>query len=330
MQATFHHDGASGRAKKAIITLGLVLSLCLSGCSGHVRVPNGGFGEPGAGPASTATDPSGIEPTEDVSASLQIDPFDGLDVQFDGVSPFVTVAFNTSKCSQEAQELVQYSLSPDSITTEGYFALNDTVMVYASLQSSWGSSQEYSLATDQKSFTVIDVPQYVTEITPDVDLSRFRKELSDYRASITAWKAGDQRYDGWDFGRYVSSSKPAEHASYFSALKSNAHDKYEPRTNVPDEGYFNRIDVTYSVTISVDTDFYADGKPDDRVTRYFTIYATNIVMYPDGSLGWGGNDPQSLDFNSNADSVSMDDLVKVNLTAKKADYNVDTITGLIK
>lgn len=64
--------------------------------------------------------------------------------------------------------------------------------------------------------------------------------------------------------------------------------------------------------------------------RYFTIYTTNIVQYPDGTIGWGNEDPDSLEFKHTINTKNLENLVNENVTSKKAEYNVTTISELFK
>lgn len=266
---------------------------------------------------------------EDTNNANAIDPFEGLVVDFDGISPFCTVSFNNSRCSEAVQTNVVYSLSPDKTTTEGYFSIGDEVTVYASLRNQYDDTQEYSLSDTSKKYKISDVPQYITEITQDMDLTNFKKEAQDYLESITAFKTGeaigdwigigDQSTNIW--GHYKSSKAPVQDKIYFSALKKSSYSQYPSEKN-----YFNRIDITYSIAIKGEE----ESLNEKYQNRYFTIIAKNIVQYPDGTIGWGKSNPADLDFEHNIDWTNMESLINVNITANKADYNVTDISEHLK
>lgn len=253
---------------------------------------------------------------------VKIDPFDGLSVSFDGISPYCTISFNNSKCSDMAQTYVQYSVSPDKITTDGKFKINETVTVYASLKNGGSNTQtgeRYSLTEESKQYTVKDVPQYITELTADMDLTQLKSEIDDYLTSITAWNAGF--YNPMGVGEaYISHSDLKKANSYFSFLKLNAYDKFSNK----DVDCFNKVDVTYSVKITS----RSWGNPITE-PRYFAIQAKNIVLYPDGKIGWGKNDPSALDFENNYSGSSMSDLENSQLISKKVDYNVSDVSTIL-
>lgn len=278
----------------------------------------------------TITDESGSIVSSELDESpnaVSIDPFDGLTVSFDGISPFCTIAINNSKCSEEVQTNVQYSVSPDKITTEGKFAIGDKVTVYASLlknQSAYSNStepqQEYKLTVTEKNFTVENVPKYITELTADMDLTQLKNELADNLAAFTAWKSGDSVFgDYLDVGRYRSHSDLKLQSCYMSSLKANNYSRFKEERNF---NTFNRIDALYSVRIKRE-----NGK---EYMGYFTLFATNLVQYPDGKIGWGGDDPETLKFENAYSTVSLEDLKNQQITSKKSDFNVTDVTELLK
>lgn len=277
----------------------------------------------------TVTDESGSVVSSDFDGSpnaVLIDPFDGLTVSFDGISPFCTIAINNSKCSEEVQTNVQYSVSPDKITTEGKFAIGDKVTVYASLlknQSAYSNStepqQEYKLTVTEKNFTVENVPKYITELTADMDLTQLKNELADNLAAYTAWKSGNGVFGkSWEAGGYRSHSELKLQSCYMSSLKANNYSRFTEERSF---NTFNRVDVLYSVKIKCD---YKD------FMCYFTLFATNLVQYPDGKIGWGGDDPETLKFENAYSTVSLEDLKNQQITSKKSDFNVTDVTELLK
>ncbi len=252
----------------------------------------------------------------DSDGKISLDPFEGLVVDFDGVSPFCTVSFNNSRCAEEVQLNVEYSTSPDTVTTDGTFSIGEDVTIYALQKNQYDDTQEYSLTETSKTYKVSDVPQYITEITSDMDLTQFKKQANDYLESITAFKVGDYLYD-WDCITYKSNDTPNKNNTYFSVLKLNKYSKFSNELDC-----FNSINITYSIKMT--------AKSEETFNRYFTIIAKNIVQYPDGTIGWGKEDPADLSFEHNIDWTNMDSLINANITSNKADYNVTEISNDFK
>ena len=91
--------------------------------------------------------------SDDFSKKL-IDPFEGLEVQFDGIAPYCTVSFNNSKCSVEVQNYVEYSIDEKEVKTSGYFKNGEEVTVYAFLvHVSLLIYRELSRSTSYRSFS---------------------------------------------------------------------------------------------------------------------------------------------------------------------------------
>ena len=254
-------------------------------------------------------------------AAAQIDPFEGLTVTFEGISPFCTVIINNANCSDLAQEMVEYSVSPDTVTTEGQFALGESVTIYASLRSSSGYTSEtqptYALTQTEKAWKVENVPEYLTSIPEELDLSDFLQEEQDYLTSITAWTQNDRPFEVGENGlfKFKSFSDLNLESAYFSSMKKSAYSKYQN----------DCIVLNYSIRITA-----ARKNKESTEVRHIAVLAKNIVRYPDGSLGWGIDDPAALDFEYDWNATGQKDLIAKHITAARADYNVTEITARIK
>ncbi len=254
--------------------------------------------------------------------STPIDPFEDLIVEFDGISPYCTISFNNSQCSEEVQKYVDYSIEKYDVTTIGrQFKIDEEVTVYAFLKNGqYPEVSEFCLTSDTKEYKVENVPEYITEITDDMDLSQLKTEINDYLDSITAFTAGNT---AMGVNKYHSHTSPLLENIYFSALKLNSYNKFNGEYDC-----FNKINLLYSTTITSKGNFF--GSDDGDYNRYFTICAKNIVQYPNGKIAWGKNDPNTLSFENNVNSENMESLVNSNITAIKTDYNVTDITSILK
>lgn len=251
-------------------------------------------------------------PTTTEPKTVMLDAFEGLIVDFDGVSPYCTIAFNNSKCSKEVQENIEYSLSPEIITSEGYFSIGDNVTVYASVRMNYSNDTQYSLKAESKSYSVKDVPAYITEITDEMDLSQLYREAQDYLEAMTAFSVDD--YMPFDLsGHFKSKGTPESGNEYFTTLKINKYNLFYPDRDV---NFFNAYCFTYHIAVTNTDDETYDG--------YFEIYAPNLVIFPDKHIGWGEDDPNSLKF-KDVYSSTMESLINDYFTALKADYNVTQI-----
>lgn len=251
---------------------------------------------------------------------IPLDPFEGLIVEFDGISPFCTISFNNVGCSEDVQLNVEYSVDPNEIvTTEKHFKINEKVTVYATLKNQNADEAEFYLTSTEKECIVENVPEYITEITDDMDLSELKSEIKDYFDSITAFTTGGEALGIY---YYYSHTPPILGEIYFSTLKINSYNKFNN-----DYDCFNKINVFYSTTI---TRKHPYGHDDGDYNRYFTICAKNIIRYPDGTIAWGKDDPNSLSFENNVNGENMESLINSNITSIKADYNVTEVTNILQ
>lgn len=242
-----------------------------------------------------------------------IDPFDGLSVEFGGVSPFCSVAFDESKCSDVVQNNVQFSLEPDKITIDNKYKKGDTVTVYASLRNVYSEEVTYSIYPTSKTYKVEDVPEYLTSLD-DTDLSKLETELADKLTAYTAWSQGHIALDVYE---YISHSDLQRTAVYFSSLKTNQYSNL----GTYDYPHFNCLDFVYSVKI---LDRY-----NNQNVRSFTLQAKNLVKYPDGTIGWGEKDPLSLDFQDGI-ANNQNDLVNEQVFSNSAGYNISKVENIFQ
>ncbi len=85
-----------------------------------------------------------------------IDPFEGLVLEYDGISPNAKVSFNTSACDDFVKNNVNFKASSN------YYANGDKVNVTISYSESKASENGIVFVQEEKSFDVSGVPQYLT------------------------------------------------------------------------------------------------------------------------------------------------------------------------
>lgn len=302
--------------------IAIIMMLSFSSCSDSERENVVFAGEENNEQAERTTDSQ----TNDTVSGTAIDPFNGLSVSFEGASPFCTILINNSKCSEDVQNDVVYSLEKDTITTEGSFSAGDTVTLYASLRSYYGVpyNSELSLISDENTYVVSGVDEYITDFSQDLKTEQLLAQEQDYLASITSWTKSDKRpLDIGEYHHYFDSYSNLKLESvYFCSLKTSSYSKYKNGLD-----YFNKFVFNYSINISAKSEVYGDIITE---VRHISVFAKNIVLSPDGNIGWGINDPAALDFEYNWNATGQNDLIAENITSLRADYNVAEITELIK
>lgn len=247
------------------------------------------------------------EETEE-SQVKYLDAFSNLEVSFAGISPYCEVIINTSSCPQDVQQYVEYSTDKES------YANGEKVIVTAQVNPYY--TDQYAIKKVNESFEVSGMPEYITSVE-GVDLTEVKKELNDAITSnvAAAIKHGQEGYLvssllGNDVSCQLQSVNSVDAADiYFSSLKPNRRSTHE--------GYYNMLSFTYKVSY---TGIYDSG------TFYSCITAVNIVRYPDGTIKWGSENSDDLDFIEDSAQGSIENCVTTLIMCNKDNYNISKVT----
>lgn len=230
-----------------------------------------------------------------------IDPFEGLEVQFDGASPYLTIGLNNSKCRQEVQDYVTFTCEQE------FFANGDVVTVKAEYNINNLNELGLTIEIDEKTYEVSGFPEYVNDISK-IDTSVLDKEIQEYMDAhyldmsggfgmvMDIMGAGISGAYGFD--KFINSEVEE---TYLCVRKPNKLDKDE------DYNFYYKV---YKNTYSLEGDHTEE--------IYVCIYVKNIVSYTDGTLKY------ESELRHNADE-SKEDAFYEGISVKKEDYNVSEI-----
>ncbi len=241
------------------------------------------------------------------TATKVLDAFDGVNLTVTGISPFCEVSLDTSSCPSEVQDNVHYE------SDKKYYSNGDSVVITASL-SSWGG-EGYEIKTKTKTFKVSGMPEYITS-TEGINLDSLIKERDDYVKAKTAESARSDTV----FGRYYY--KPLSNAGdvvceYLVSMKQNKLSQADPESY----GFtYNKICFLYHITV------VTDKGSGERKNCYANVWATNIVKYPDGTIKWGFESADALDFQAETSDKSIEDITATSITSMNSDYDIKKIT----
>ena len=241
------------------------------------------------------------------TATKVLDAFDGVNLTVTGISPFCEVSLDTSSCPSEVQDHVHYE------SDKKYYANGDSVVITASL-SIWGG-EGYEIKTKTKTFKVSGMPEYITS-TEGINLDSLIKERDDYVKAKTAESARSDTV----FGRYYY--KPLSNAGdvvceYLVSMKQNKLSQADPESY----GFtYNKICFLYHITV------VTDKGSGERKNCYANVWATNIVKYPDGTIKWGLESADALDFQAETSDKSIEDITATSITSMNSDYDIKKIT----
>lgn len=241
------------------------------------------------------------------AAAKVLDAFDGVNLTVTGISPFCKVSIDTSSCPSEVQQCVEYEADKDC------YSNGDSVVITARL-SSWAES-EYKIKSATKTFKVSDMPEYITS-TEEINLDSLIKERDDY---VKAKMAESTRSD-FVFDRYYY--KPLSNSGdviceYLVSMKQSKLAQADPE----EYGFtYNKVCFLYHVTV------ITDSGSGERKNCYANVWATNVVKYPDGTIKWGLESADDLDFQAETSDKSIEDITATSITSMSADYDIKKIT----
>ncbi|MGN1161839.1 MAG: hypothetical protein ACI4SX_06300, partial [Candidatus Fimenecus sp.] len=239
--------------------------------------------------------------------TVRINPFDGIKYEISGISPYCKITVNNQNCSEEVQKYVEYSFDKE------YYANNETAVIKAALSSGAGETS-YVLEKTDFQYEIKNQPEYITSVD-NVDLSFLNKELTDY---ITSQKAFAEKNDTVFGFYYASKTRKVKilnmsecQVNYISSLKSTKRDVLE-KTKV-----FNQLSYIYTIRY---TNLW-----EDECVLYVNISALNIVKYPDGTVKWGSQSTDSMDFVNSFTEDSVEGCVNSTIMCNSDNYNISKI-----
>ena len=236
---------------------------------------------------------------------ISINPFEKIKVSYLGSSPFLKVNLDTSMCSEEEQEIINYYY--DDI----YYKIGDTVTVQAFLYEENEYSNKYVLEEESREFTIENTTKWLTSVE-DVDFSVLDTEILDKLASETTETAGS-----WDFGgEYLESvivtvPEPKLKATYFVSLKPSRYSDFDCNSEYAEFNYYIRI---------YDFELEMDGTNNiSQTTVSCAVIVKNIKQDIDGTLTYD----TSLGYVTEVDNY--DQLINNVVISKREEFNVSEI-----
>lgn len=251
----------------------------------------------------------GGEVTEEVSGleeAREINPFDGVEVTFNGTSPNATAEYTRADMAEEALDSVQFTFD----RTEG-LKTGDTVTLTAEADNAY-LAENYGvvLSETEKTYTVEGIQSYAMsadQIPADI-LGNMQAQAED---CISAYFASN--------ADYISVQDTAYAGYYFLSHKDNGTAYYTAT---------NKIYLIYSGTVkSKEEEGFAKTKV------YFPVYFEDIMVNADGTgyaeLGnasiQGSTDLQFGWWNHVSGFTNKAEMLNDLVTADKGDYD----TGIV-
>lgn len=257
------------------------------------------------------------------TSNVVIDPFENLEIQYDGASPYLKASVNTSNCRDEVKKYVTFSVTDEPLRK------GDTVTVNADWDENGLSDQKITFSAKSKDYKIENSAYYI-DSAEGVDLTELDQLMDDYVEA----EANKSVNDYWIYEK-SSHNETWYHGEQFTigynpivtgigtqkAVKKYLISLKQP-SSLESDKVFNKYICIYEVdynTYRSATDESASG------TATIAVFMDNIVMDTDGALKYNSSEPLSagLLYYKAENTVSI--LESNYIIAEKANYNVTQI-----
>ena len=265
---------------------------------------------------------------------VSLNPFDGIQYEVSGISPYCKIAINNQECNNEVRKYVTYKLDKD------YYANGETAVVTAVISTNT-SENSYILSSDNAKYDVSGQEEYLTAVSQD-DIESIRKEVNDKITATVSASIGTSSLFGEDVGNdclkksneykayedqiyttgdiNIKSAVSKLNVIYFSCLKQQKENQINDRVSYNTLSFLYCIDFPADYTVHLRT-------AEDKVLHiqgkiYINIVARNIVKKPDGSIFW---DDEQNNFDIFTSFDGIDNLVSNTVMDKSDSYNITKI-----
>lgn len=241
-----------------------------------------------------------------------LDVFEGLKVNFSGISPFIEVTLDATGCSSFVQSNVEFELP------NNYLKNGDSFTVTAKYDSSIMEENLYKVNTNQKNFTVENCGEYLTSLEGK-DLGAINQELLDKRDSVDA-KETDTESNWYQevLDIYVSSIVDINHTRVTNKSQPVLTKQFllTRKQNKIEEGRtMNRYCQIFEYTVTA-TDY--DNETTNQGKVYLAVWADNLYSEDGKMISWN----PELEWKSN---TNLQQLIADTVTTYRDNYNVTEI-----
>ena len=259
-----------------------------------------------------------------LTATTKIDPFENLEVQYDGISPALKVSVNEGLLTEPVKGNVTFS-----VENTGTLKVGDTFKIQAKAGSQL-AKKGYALDPTEKEYTVeaSEVDKYL-EATDDADLTPLNDQLDDFvEASLSQYVGKDSTEFflkthvgvgagfGWTTGSIDSIQQVAAYLASSKEEQVTADDEDTP--------VMNRYFALYKVLLTTVDDF---NQKKEQVTSYLLVWCDNVISRSDGTFVWSSEDStEGNKIYTDSQADESDQVVARNVTAMKGNYNVTELS----
>lgn len=257
-----------------------------------------------------------------LTATTKIDPFENLEVQYDGISPALKVSVNEGLLTEPVKGNVTFS-----VENTGTLKVGDTFKIQAKAGSQL-AKKGYALDPMEKEYTVeaSEVDKYL-EATDDVDLTPLNDQLDDFvEASLSQYVGKDaQILSILNVNFTIIFNWTTESIDSIQRVAAYLANSKEEQVTDDDEGtpVVNRYFALYKISMTG----LGTYKDEEQTTSYLLVWCDNVISRSDGTFVWASEDStEGNKIYTDSQAHESDQVVARNVTAMKGNYNVTELS----
>ncbi len=257
-----------------------------------------------------------------LTATTKIDPFENLEVQYDGISPALKVSVNEGLLTEPVKGNVTFS-----VENTGTLKVGDTFKIQAKAGSQL-AKKGYALDPTEKEYTVeaSEVDKYL-EATDEVDLTPLNDQLDDFvEASLSQYVGKrNQILNILNVNFTIIYNWTTESIDSIQRVAAYLANSKEEQVTDDDEGtpVVNRYFALYKISMTG----LGVCKDEEQTTSYLLAWCDNVISRSDGTFVWSSEDStEGNKIYTDSQAHESDQVVARNVTAMKGNYNVTELS----
>ncbi|MDY2949502.1 MAG: YARHG domain-containing protein [Lachnospiraceae bacterium] len=258
-----------------------------------------------------------------LTATTKIDPFENLEVQYDGISPALKVSVNEGLLTEPVKGNVTFS-----VENTGTLKVGDTFKIQAKAGSQL-VKKGYALDPTEKEYTVeaSEVDKYL-EATDDADLTPLNDQLDDFvEASLSQYVGkSNQILNILNVKFTIIYNWTTESIDSIQRVAAYLANSKEEQVTDDDEGtpVVNRYFALYKISMTG----LGVCKDEEQTTSYLLVWCDNVISRSDGTFVWASEDStEGNKIYTDSQAHESDQVVARNVTAMKGNYNVTELSS---
>lgn len=239
----------------------------------------------------------------------EIDVFEGLKLEFSGMSPFIACNIVTGECSDFAKQFVRFQADKE------YYANGDSVIITANYSPMDATAEQVRVMQTEKQYTVDgNHAEYLASLD-GVDLTPLQNAMRDQLHLKQKASGGTSYFVGTSIGgTYSELVSEEEKGNTFIVLREK--EMFANSNDVP----YNQYIIYTQCNIKTEVAWFMTSVP-DKYTVDVLIIANNLYIDENGALKWDAEMQSKALLSSDAGDLSS------NYIAKQQDkYNIVSST----